>query len=213
MNQKTDFNCLQYQYENPHSQDFKNILLVDSYIQPSYILLDVGSGTGAFIKLVENKFHEIYSIEQDPDAIMILQKKISSDPKIKIMPLSITDFLLENTSFSFDYITCLDVLEHLSLTECQITLKELYQRLKPEGFLIISVPGIFEKIRIFLGKSPTHIHSHSSYGWAKLLQSAGFSIENIQTVEFPLFDHSIFRKYFHLFGKCCVIIAEKPWVS
>lgn len=164
----------------------------------------------AFIKLVKNKFQLIYSIEQDPEALLILQENFSSDSKIKIIKTSINDYLIKNSSLSFDYITCLDVLEHLSLIECQNTIRELCKQLKPGGFLIISVPGIFEKIRIFLGSSPTHLHSHSSYGWAKMLQNAGFKILKIQTVEFPFVDSTLFRKHLHLFGKCCVIIAEKP---
>jgi len=210
MTNKIDFYSLQKQYANPQSQDFKKIQIVDSFIQPSNILLDVGSGTGAFIKLVKNKFQSVYSIEQDPVALLILQENFSSDSKIKIIQSPIIEYLITNPPLSFDYITCLDVLEHLSFTECQITIKELYKQLKPGGFLIISVPGIFEKIRIFFGRSPTHLHSHSSYGWAKILQNAGFKILTIQTVEFPLIDHILFRKFLHLFGKCCVIIAEKP---
>lgn len=210
MTHKIDFYCLQRQYENPQSQDFKKIKLIDGVIQTSNKLLDIGSGTGAFINLVKNKFQSIYSIEQDPVALLFLQENFSSDSKIKIIQASINDYLIKTPSLSFDYITCLDVLEHLSFTECQITIKELYKQMKPGGFLIISVPGIFEKIRIFLGKSPTHRHSHSSYGWVKILQHAGFKILTIQTVEFPLIDHILFRKFLHLFGKCCVIVAEKP---
>lgn len=210
MTQKIDFYCLQNQYENPQSQDFKKIKLIDGVIQTSNKLLDIGSGTGAFINLVKNKFQSIYSIEQDPVALLILQENFSSDSKIKIIQASINDYLIKTPSLSFDYITCLDVLEHLSFTECIITIKELFKQLKPSGFLIISVPGIFEKIRIFLGKSPTHLHSHSSYGWAKILQNAGFKILTIQTVEFPLIDHILFRKFLHLFGKYCVIVAVKP---
>lgn len=210
MTNKIDFYSLQKQYENTQSQDFKKIQLIDGIIQPSNKLLDIGSVTGAFIKLVKNKFQSIYSIEQDPIAISILQENFSSDSKIKIIQTSINEYLIKNPPLSFDYITCLDVLEHLSFTECIITIKELYKQLKPGGFLIISVPGIFEKIRIFLGKSPTHLHSHSSYGWAKILQNAGFKILTIQTVEFPLIDHILFRKFLHLFGKCCAIVAVKP---
>jgi len=211
MIQKIDFNCLQSQYENNKSQDYKKIVLVDSYIQPASVLLDIGSGTGSFLELVEKKFQFIFAVENDEQALTLLRNKFSNKSKIKIIPQSITELFKDDTNFLFfDTITCLDVLEHISLEECQFTIKKIFEILKPNGFFIISVPGIFEKIRIYMGKSPTHLHSHSSYGWAKMLQNAGFKILIIQTVEFPLIDHILFRKYLHLFGKCCVIVAVKP---
>jgi len=210
MSNNIDFEKLERQYHDTESQDFKKIKLVDSFVQPSDSLLDIGSGEGSFLELIKPKFQIIYSIEIDPFALKLLKEKFSSDPKIILIPTTVTDFLKKNPDLSFDYITCLDVLEHIPLSECQMVIEKLFRLLKPEGLLIMSVPGIFEKIRIFLGKSPTHLHSHSSYGWAKILEKSGFSIMNIQTVEFPILDKYIFRKYFHLFGKCCVIIAKRP---
>ncbi|HOS82994.1 MAG TPA: class I SAM-dependent methyltransferase [Methanolinea sp.] len=210
MSNNIDFEKLERQYHDTESQDFKKIKLVDSFMQPSDALLDIGSGEGSFLELTKPKFRFIYSIEIDPFALKLLKEKFSSDTKIILIPKTVTDFLKENPDLSFDYITCLDVLEHIPLSDCQMVIEKLFRLLKPEGLLIISVPGIFEKIRIFLGKSPTHLHSHSSYGWAKILEKSGFSIMNIQTVEFPILDKYIFRKYFHLFGKCCVIIAKRP---
>lgn len=210
MSNNIDFEKLERQYHDTESQDFKKIKLVDSFMQPSDSLLDIGSGEGSFLELIKPKFQIIYSIEIDPFALKLLKEKFSSDPKIILIPKTVTDFLKKNPDLSFDYITCLDVLEHIPLSDCQMVIEKLFRLLKPEGLLIISVPGIFEKIRIFLGKSPTHLHSHSSYGCAKILEKSGFSIMNIQTVEFPILDKYIFRKYFHLFGKCCVIIAKRP---
>jgi len=210
MSNNIDFEKLERQYHDTESQDFKKIKLVDSFMQPSDALLDIGSGEGSFLELTKPKFRFIYSIEIDPFALKLLKEKFSSDTKIILIPKTVTDFLKENPDLSFDYITCLDVLEHIPLSDCQMVIEKLFRLLKPEGLLIISVPGIFEKIRIFLGKSPTHLHSHSSYGWAQILEKSGFSIMNIQTVEFPILDKYIFQKYFHLFGKCCVIIAKRP---
>jgi len=115
MNQKIDFNYLQYQYENHQSQDYKKIKLVDSFIQPAYVLLDIGSGTGSFLELVEKKFHFILAVENDDNALTLLRNKFSNESKIKIIPRSINEFFKEDpNSLFFDAITCLDVLEHIS---------------------------------------------------------------------------------------------------
>lgn len=109
----------------------------------------------------------------------------------------------------FDYIACLDVLEHIKVEDCRKTLNSIYNILKNSGKLIFTGLCLFEKFRIFLGRSPTHLHSHSSYGWKKMIEKAGFNVINVETVEFPLLHSTFLRKRFHLFGKCCLIVAEK----
>jgi hypothetical protein len=68
---------------------------------------------------------------------------------------------------------------------------------------------VFDKVKIRLGRSPTHLHGHSSYGWAKLIKKAGFGLTSAESVEFPLIHSSILRKRLHIFGQCCVITARK----
>ena len=109
----------------------------------------------------------------------------------------------------FDCITCLDVLEHVEIEKSKKALNDIYILLKDEGTFIFTGPGIFGKIFIFLGLSPTHLHSHSSYGWKKMIERAGFKILTVETVEFPIIHSNFLRKKLHIFGKCCLIVSKK----
>jgi len=45
--------------------------------------------------------------------------------------------------------------------------------LKVDGLFILNVQGIFEKMKIILRKLPTHVYSHSSYGWINMIKNFG----------------------------------------
>jgi predicted TPR repeat methyltransferase len=141
--------------------------------------------------------------------VEICRKRFKHDEKICIMKGDINN--LENLfkDKKFDYITGLDVLEHIEMEECKKALNNIYNLLKDEGKFIFTGPGVFEEVRILLGRSPTHLHSHSSYGWKSMIERAGFDVINVETVEFPVIYSDFLRKKLHIFGKCCLIVGEK----
>ena len=206
---KENYELLQLQYSDPDSLMYKKLRIVDSYITGGETLLDIGVGIGELIELEKQKFVRIYGIDADKEAVGICRKRFKEDGNIYIRPGSIGNLNDLFQDKKIDYITCLDVLEHIKLEECKNALSNIYKLLKKEGFFIFTGPGIFEKVRIFLGRSPTHLHSHSSYGWKRMIERAGFYVINVETVEFPIFRSDFFRKRIHVLGKCCLIIAKK----
>jgi ubiquinone/menaquinone biosynthesis C-methylase UbiE len=207
--ERVNYNSLKSEYLDPESLQYKKLRLVDQYISKGHSLLDIGSGTGEFIKLEINKFDEIYGVDADPESLKICVDSFKNKKHVHIFESNLQglDVLFSDTKF--DYITCLDVLEHIELIECKKVLQNIHHITTDLGFFIFTGPGIFEKIRISLGMSPTHLHSHSSYGWKKLIEEAGFEVLSVETVEFPLFDDDFLRKKIHIFGKCCTIISQK----
>lgn len=187
----------------------RKIKLVNKFINKNESLLDLGVGTGTFIKLVQNKVKKIYGIDIDNESIKIFNKKFKNINKISIKQGNIKEIAKIYNNRKFDYITALDVLEHITKDDAEIVLNSIYQLLKDNGKFIFTGPGIFEKIKILLRKSPTHTFSHSSYGWIKMFTRVGFHVEHIETVEFPIFNFNYLRKKLHLFGKCCIIISKK----
>lgn len=205
---KVDFKSLESEYSNPDSISYQKIRIVDGYIPNKGNYLDIGMGTGELISLRIGKHNKIFGIDYDDISVSICQKKFGQYSKIKLLKLGIGD--IQNVfSEKFDCITCLDILEHIKEAEVAHALQNIYESLHNNGIFIFSGPGIFEKIKIYLGKSPTHFHSHSSYGWKKMIENAGFTIINIETVEFPIIRSNFLRKNLHLFGKCCIIVAQK----
>ncbi|MCD6099027.1 MAG: class I SAM-dependent methyltransferase [Candidatus Marinimicrobia bacterium] len=206
---KEDYESLLLQYRDPNSLMYKKLRIVDSYINGGETLLDIGVGIGELIELEKQKFRKIYGIDVDEESVKICRKRFENDENIYIIEGNIND--LENLfkDRKFDYITCLDVLEHIKIEECKKALNNIYNLLKDGGKFIFTGPGVFEKIRILLGRSPTHLHSHSSYGWKRMIERAGFDVMNVETVEFPIIHSNFLRKRLHIFGKCCLIVAEK----
>lgn len=209
MSYKEDYEALKNQYNDPSSLMYKKLRLVDGYIKKGENLLDIGTGVGELIDLEKNKFKNIQGFDMDIDAVEFSRDRFKDYNNIKIDLGNLNDLEDLVKGEKFDCVTCLDVLEHLDLNETIKAMNTLWKILKDNGMFIFTGPGIFEKIRIKLGRSP-HIHSHSSYSWVKMLENSNFEVCSVETVEFPLFNKSDFlRKNLHIFGKCCLIICKK----
>lgn len=204
-----DYESLESEYSDCNSLSYKKIRIVNKYLPTGGEYLDIGSGTGEMIAVRTGKHKKIVGIDLDKDALSLCHHRFAHSPEITIIQAGIMDLPKHNLG-NFDSITCLDVLEHINENDIPRALSNVYRLLNTQGIFIFSGPGIFEKIRIFIGKSPTHLHSHSSYGWMKMIKNAGFEIVNVETAEFPIFHTPILKKKLHLFGMCCIIVARKP---
>lgn len=205
---KEDYPALGAQYLDPSSLMYQKVRLVDRYIRKADTLLDVGMGTGELIELEKHKFKRIWGIDTDTESIEICRRRFSTDREIALIECSLARLENPFESVKFDYITCLDVLEHMPLADCQRTLGIIENLLSADGRFIFTGPGVFEKIRIRLGWSH-HVHSHSSYGWKRCIQDAGLEICSVETVRFPVIHSDLLRRRLHLFGECCLIVAGK----
>jgi len=206
---KEDYDALELLYLDEESLSSKKLRLVNSHVEDGHSLLDIGSGTGEFIKLEKDRFDRIVGIDVEDEAVRRLAKRFEKECKIQILRGSISDLGKLFGKDEFDCVTCLDVLEHLDAKEARTALREIHEVLKPKGVFILTAPGIFEKMRIAFGMSPTHRHSRSSYGWARICRQAGFQVSLIETVEFPIIRSELLRRRAHLFGKCCLILSVK----
>lgn len=207
--ERVNYNSLKSEYLDPESLQYKKLRFVDQYISKGHSLLDIGSGTGELIKLEINKFDEIYGIDADSESLKICRDSFKNKKNVHIFESNLQNLDVLFSDTKFDCVTCLDVLEHIELKECKQVLQSIHHVTKDLGLFIFTGPGVFEKVRISLGMSPTHLHSHSSYGWKKLIEEAGFNILIVETVEFPLINSDFLRKNIHIFGKCCTIISQK----
>jgi 2-polyprenyl-3-methyl-5-hydroxy-6-metoxy-1,4-benzoquinol methylase len=95
-------------------------------------LLDVGCGTGDFLKVAKDNNWGVSGIEPNQQARTIANKK-TGDSVFDIQQL------LKFESNSFDVITLWHVLEHLPKLESHIEIFE--SLLKPNGRLVIAVPN------------------------------------------------------------------------
>jgi 2-polyprenyl-3-methyl-5-hydroxy-6-metoxy-1,4-benzoquinol methylase len=206
--EKVDYTSLNSEYSDPTSLSYKKIRFVNTYIPNGGSYLDVGMGTGELLSKRVGKHQKIVGMDNDETSLMICQKKFADNYDITLVDAGIGD-LKNRFQEKFDCITCLDILEHIEEKELIPSLQNIYNLLNENGIFIFSGPGIFEKIRIFFGRSPTHLHSHSPQGWKKYIETVGFKIVEVQSVDYPFIHSEYLRKKLPLFGMCCVIVAQK----
>lgn len=110
----------------------QKLKLINSLGTEDKRLLDVGCGTGDFLKTAKDNHWKVCGIEPNANARLIANQK-TDDSVFDI------DQLSKLQKKSFDVITLWHVLEHLPRLEEQIELFE--SLLKPHGRLIIAVPN------------------------------------------------------------------------
>ncbi|XRE43236.1 SAM-dependent methyltransferase BT3209 [Tenacibaculum discolor] len=107
----------------------KKLKLINSFNTEDKLILDVGAGTGDFLKVCENGGWEITGVEPSEKARIFAKNK----------NIHLLEDLSKIENKQFDVITLWHVLEHIpNLTEY---IKQLKLLLKPNGVLIIAVPN------------------------------------------------------------------------
>ena len=141
-------------------------------------LLDIGCGSGTFVKMARQAGLDAMGLEISPEALKIARKEVS-----KNMIVGSEKELLES-NLAFDAITLFHSLEHM--TEPFQFLKRLKRLLKPEGSLIVQVPNAGSlQARIFGSKwygldCPRHLYNYTLFSLFQLLGGAGFRVRSVR---------------------------------
>ena len=152
----------------------KSELIFDACKVANGVLLDVGSGTGAFAQTMIEAGWKVTGLEPDDTARTVALNKFGlqlDDPKT----------LFDLTENTFDAITMWHVLEHVHNLHGYL---EQYQKiLKPEGKLVIAVPNYTSNDATSYQEYwaaydvPRHLYHFSPESMTKLAALKGFKIE------------------------------------
>jgi 2-polyprenyl-3-methyl-5-hydroxy-6-metoxy-1,4-benzoquinol methylase len=159
----------------------RKLKLINSFKTPSKNILDVGAGTGDFLKVCKNNSWNVAGIEPSLDARNIAQKK----------EVNLNVSLSEFKNVKFDVITLWHVLEHVeNLSEYISTLHNL---LSDEGRLIIAVPN-FKSYDANYYKEfwaafdvPRHLWHFSQTSIFKLFSSENMIVEKTIPMKFDAY--------------------------
>lgn len=148
-------------------------------------LLDVGIGTGLFLRLAKEHGWNVYGIDVSSYAVN----------KVKKYGFKIVKRSLEKSPFkdnSFDVINMRHSIEHMR--DPSGALVKAYQLLKPGGIICITTPNSFGAHAKIFGKDwphlslPYHLHFFSKQSLSKIVENAGFAVLQLKTEELTIYD-------------------------
>ena len=114
----------------------KKVALLESFEGNGKKILDVGCGTGDFLKVASERNWEISGVEPNKQARKLALKKLSGS---KSIVSDLGDLINTSQSEQYDVITLWHVLEHVPNYDNYID--KLKSLLKKDGHLLIAVPN------------------------------------------------------------------------
>jgi len=162
----------------------RKLKLINSFNTKDKKLLDIGCGTGDFLKTAKENNWNVVGIEPDENARKIANEKTDNS----VSDISKLNDFDEN---NFDVITLWHVLEHLPKLEEHIKL--FNNLLKPDGILVIAVPNYksydaqYYKQFWAAYDVPRHLWHFSRKGIEDLFKSHQFELTQTYPMKFDSF--------------------------
>jgi SAM-dependent methyltransferase len=154
-------------------------------LPPDADILEVGSGTGANLRLLAS-FGKVIALEMAPEAILMAQQRCRSiGSRVRLQQGRCPEDLCA-LDRRFDLICLFDVLEHIE--EDERSLAALAGLLKPSGKLLVTVPAH----GWMWGPHDVHLHHKRRYSHKSLSDSCARSgltvtrLSHFNTLLFPL---------------------------
>jgi len=194
-------NPLDFPYEIHSEAAFHELTFYRAFLdlcagQAGRKLLDIGTGTGSFLRLAASRGFEVAGIEPIAQNREIVERSLKG-VRIESRPIEEAEF----DPASIDHISMWDVIEHL--VDPRGTLVRIHSLLKPGGYLGVAtlnhaslmyvifhiwrwtVPPL---ARQFAGKlyNPYHTYYFSKRSLARLIEQVGFEILEHHGYEFPI---------------------------
>lgn len=144
-------------------------------------LLDVGAGTGDFLRYAKNRDWNVYGVEPNPQANHLAREK----------GLTLEHNLRDFSNHKFNTITLWHVLEHLP--DLQEDIEQLCNMLEDNGTLIIAVPNFKSYDAKHYGKfwaaydTPRHLWHFSKTAMQKMFSKHEMDIIGVKPMWFDSF--------------------------
>ncbi len=141
-------------------------------------LLDIGCGSGAFVRLALQAGLDAYGLERASEAARLSEQNAPG----RIFEMSEQDLAARGEQF--DILTLFHLLEHVP--DPFRYLKRLRKLLRPQGLMFVQVPNSNSlQARVFGSRwygldCPRHLHNFSLFSVLHLLGRAGFRILQVQ---------------------------------
>lgn len=170
--------------------------LIKNHVPLNGKTLDIGCGVGEFCEMLRSLDFDVIATDGEPR-----QAKVVKELGLP-MVVSNFEYNLPFKPCTFDFVTTLEVIEHL--VRAEYFLEEIYRILKPRGYLVLSTPNfLFYQSRLWylfgydLINEGVHIRFFTPQKLKHTLNQAGFKV-----IESASFSSAIgFNKLRRIFGK------------
>lgn len=175
-----------YQVVKNHTIKQK-LKLINSFQTEEKTILDIGCGTGDFLKFCQQNNWSVTGIEPNKQAQDLALKKLKIGEN-KILIYDRIEILIQKPNEKFDIISMWHVLEHVPNLEAYISF--LKQLLKPNGTLIIAVPNYKSYDAAYYGKFwaaydvPRHLWHFSKSAIEQLFLKSDLQLKKILPMKF-----------------------------
>ena len=138
-------------------------------------VLDVGCGTGLLVKFLNKNHFKATGCDTENEAIRTA-KRINN---VNVIKASATNLPFNKNTF--DLITSVSVIEHLTPGDVISFIIQTKRILKPHGYVFFVTPNYATPIRLLQGKKwfgysdPTHINFYTPKSLAQILKDYGFT--------------------------------------
>ena len=221
MRKKYDYNKIQYGFYDKIYKNKKGIRSAWHHIKFNFLKdkiknknkhLDIGCGSGTFVNLLKNEYS--VGIDISKKQIEFANKIYGSKKKRFVHYKNKIPFKLN----SFDSISLIELIEHLSNKEIKVLMNEVYKALKKNGKVFITTPNylsLWPLLEVILNTvsevkyEDQHINKFNFYKLKKVINKKRFRVKQLNSfmvlspfLAFFSFKFSIFfSKYENLLTK------------
>lgn len=145
-------------------------------------LLDAGSGFGQYDRFILQEFQnvQVKAVDVKDNYLADSQYYFRKEIEKGRIHFKQADLLQINYEQSFDFVICVDVLEHIE--EDEKVMKNIYQSLRPGGYFLMHSPSIYSEEDADGDDSFVDEHARAGYSKddiSKKLKQAGFSVTDV----------------------------------
>ena len=140
-------------------------------------LLDVGCGTGNFLRAAADAGYSASGLELDPVAAQLARRQ---SLRGRVFPVPLESFRISHPNEIFDLVTFFEVLEHQA--DPHSFLAEIRSCLRPRGFIALSVPNRerWQTSLDPLDYPPNHFLRWNAHSLQSVLRANGFSVQSMK---------------------------------
>lgn len=139
-------------------------------------VIDIGCGSGQLVKYLNNHRIKTFGCDNSTIAVKTAQKINKKNTIIKAQATR-----LPFKQKTFDLVTCISVIEHLTETDGEKLIQEAKRILTDKGYLFVVTPNFATPIRLIQGNKwfaysdKTHLFYYSPDSITQLLKKYGFT--------------------------------------